>query len=695
MQDNNKLIELIEQMACSVTMLSPKDLSELDGLQTILNEINQNIATINDGPVQLLEQARGTGSELTELLQKILQKEVKYTNKSIQSVTQVVSTLQSLIEQITESQPEDGSIPSEEDSSQSDETTPQEISISEEDVPLILDFITESSEHIESAEAGLLELETKPDDKDVLNQIFRAFHTIKGMAGFLNLMEIGSLAHSAENLLDLARKDELILTDENSDVVFESIDMIKKMIVALKEAVETDKPITAQKHLPQLLAKLKASAEGQNLAVVLGTPEGRKKDQELDDILTAQDENKSKDDFSPAKTKVKSLSGDEKIKVSTVRLDDLLNMVGELVIAQLMVAEEANTSLASEHNLNRKVGHQGKITRELQELSMSMRMVPIAGVFQKMARLVRDLSHKAGKKINFITSGEETELDRSIVDKIADPLVHMVRNSIDHGIESPDERTKKGKKPTGIIKLRAFHQAGNIVVEIEDDGKGLDKNRILEKAIDNGIVKANQVLSDEEIFKLIFHAGLSTAQKVTSVSGRGVGMDVVKKNVESLRGKVDIHSTTDMGTTFTIRMPLTLAIIDGQIVKIGSDRYIIPINSIVQTLRPEANQISSIQNRAEMAMVQSQLLPLVRLYKLFGVVPTTEDPTKSLLVTVEEDNRKCCLLVDELLGQQQIVIKSLSKGLGKVKGFSGGAIMGDGRVSLILDVPGLMELAQS
>ncbi|MBW8038797.1 MAG: chemotaxis protein CheA [Planctomycetes bacterium] len=695
MQDNNKLIELIEQMACGVNMLSPKDLSELDGLQTILNEINQNIATINDGPVQLLEQARGTGSELTELLQKILQKEVKYTNKSIKSVTQVVSTLQNLVEQITESQPEDGSIPSEEDSSQSDETTPQEISIPEEDVPLILDFITESSEHIESAEAGLLELETKPDDKDVLNQIFRSFHTIKGMAGFLNLTEIGSLAHSAENLLDLARKDELVLADENCDIVFESIDMIKKMIVALKEAVETDKPITAQKHLTQLLAKLKASAEGQNLAIVLDTPEGQKKDQELDDILTDQDENKSKDDFSPAKTKAKTLSGDEKIKVSTVRLDDLLNMVGELVIAQLMVAEEANTNLASEHSLNRKVGHQGKITRELQELSMSMRMVPIAGVFQKMARLVRDLSHKAGKKINFITSGEETELDRSIVDKIADPLVHMVRNSIDHGIESPQERTNKGKNPTGIIKLRAFHQAGNIVVEIEDDGKGLDKNRILEKAIDNGIVKANQVLSDEEIFKLIFHAGLSTAQKVTSVSGRGVGMDVVKKNIESLRGKVDIHSTTDMGTTFTIRMPLTLAIIDGQIVKIGSDRYIIPINSIVQTLRPEANQISSIQNRAEMAMVHDQLLPLVRLYKLFSVVPTTEDPTKSLLVTVEEDNKKCCFLVDELLGQQQIVIKSLSKGLGKLKGISGGAIMGDGRVSLILDVPGLMELAQS
>lgn len=271
----------------------------------------------------------------------------------------------------------------------------------------------------------------------------------------------------------------------------------------------------------------------------------------------------------------------------------------------------------------------------------------------------------------------------------------MVRNSADHGVESTEERIKAGKDPIGRIELRAFHQAGNVVIEIEDDGKGLDKERILKKAIDNGLVESGHDLSDEEIFKLIFHAGLSTAQKVTSVSGRGVGMDVVKKNIEALRGKIDISSTPGKGSTFTIRLPLTLAIIDGQIVTIGNDRYIIPINSIVRTLRPEAKQLSSVQNRGEMLVERGQLLPLVRLYKLFGAIPKTKDPTESLLVIVEENNKKCCLLVDELLGQQQVVIKSLGDSLAGTKGVSGGAIMGDGKISLILDIPGLMELAQN
>jgi two-component system chemotaxis sensor kinase CheA len=312
-----------------------------------------------------------------------------------------------------------------------------------------------------------------------------------------------------------------------------------------------------------------------------------------------------------------------------------------------------------------------------------------------MARLVRDLSHKAEKKINFVTRGEETELDRNIVDKIADPLVHMVRNSVDHGIESTEERVKSGKNPAGRIELRAFHQAGNIVIEIEDDGKGLNKDRILKKAIENGLVDAGQQLSEDEIFKLIFHAGLSTAEKITSISGRGVGMDVVKKNVESLRGKIEIASTPGKGTIFTIRLPLTLAIIDGQIIRVGQQRYIVPINSIVQTLKPDKAQLSSVHRKGEMVMVRGELLPMIRLYKLFNTVPTSEDPTQGLLVIVEEESKKCCLMVDELLGQQQIVIKSLGDGLGIVKGVSGGAIMGDGMVSLILDIPGIMTLAQN
>jgi len=697
MQDNNKLIELIEQAACTTNMLDPTDFSELDKLQKILDEINENIADISDGPAQLLEQAKGSTSEAAELLQKILQDQVEDTSKSIESVSQVVSTLQGIIGQIEQAseiiEPEEAETSAAENIQ---DESQQSCIIPEEDVPLVQDFIAESNEHIESAEAGLLELEIKTDDKEVLNQIFRSFHTIKGMAGFLNLIDIGSLAHSAENLLDLARKGDLILAGQNTDVIFESIDMLKKMIAGLKTSVETGKAVSPQKNMSQLLAKLKSSAQDQTLAATLNTPQGQENDKKLDEILVAKDESKPKYTAPQENVKIKTHTSDEKIKVSTARLDNLINMVGELVIAQLMVAEETNIKLTSdEHELNRKVVHQGKIVRDLQELSMSMRMVPIAGVFQKMARLVRDLSHKADKKINFSTQGEDTELDRNIVDKIADPLVHMVRNSVDHGIESLPQRKQAGKNTTGRVELRAFHQAGNIVIEIEDDGKGLDKERILKKAIDNGIVEAGQELSDEQIYKLIFHAGLSTAQKVTSVSGRGVGMDVVRKNIELLRGKIDISSIRGKGTTFTIRLPLTLAIIDGQIVKVGDERYIIPINSIVRTLRPQTGQLSSVQGRGEMVTIRGRLLPLVRLYKLFDSVPITEDPTKALLVIVEEDGKKCCLLVDELLGQQQVVIKSLGDGLGKAKGVSGGAIMGDGKVSLILDIPGLMELAQN
>ncbi len=598
---------------------------------------------------------------------------------------------------------------------------PSETIVLEEDVELVMDFVAEAREHIEAAEGGLLDLESKPEDQEVLNLIFRAFHTIKGMAGFLNLTELGSLAHSAENLLDLARKGELLLTGHYTDLVFQSIDMIKTMVAELQVAVEHNSPVPAQNGLAELLTLLRKATDKDAVNAVAA--ESGTAPQASEETVTATcdqgqagQERMAEPASEPtqgtraaatpksvaSKKEVERRSGgdrrasvvDEKIKVSTTRLDNLVNMAGELVIAQLMVAEEVTNNLELHYGLNQKVAHQGKIVRELQELSMSMRMVPIAGVFQKMARLVRDLSHKAGKDIHFVTKGEDTELDRNMVDKIADPLVHMIRNSIDHGVEAPEGRRAAGKSGTGNIELRAFHQAGHIVIELEDDGKGLDKDRILKKAIDNGVVDANQEMSDEEIFKLIFHAGLSTAQKITDVSGRGVGMDVVKKNIESLRGKIEISSVPGQGTTFTIRMPLTLAIIDGQIVRIGTNRYIVPINSIIRTLSPKREQLSSLQNRGEMVMVRGRLLPLVRLYKLFDVAPSSEDPTEALLVIVEEDGRQCSLLVDELLSQQQVVIKSLGEGLGRVEGVSGGAIMGDGKVSLILDIPGLMELAQ-
>jgi len=712
MDKSDILTQLVDQAACCINLLNPTDLSDAKQLEKVLGQIGEVVGELVPGSGELRTQLEGTASDAAGMLHKIIAQEVDDTAASLEAVSTAICSLQGLIRKLDDpdadagtdaadtTEPEKADSPAAtSDPAAAEESVPvaEEVTISEDDAPLVLDFIAEANEHIETAESALLELENHSDD-ELINKIFRGFHTIKGMAGFLNLTDIGSLAHSAENLLDLARKGKLVLTGGNSDVVFESIDMLKKMLTALSQAVESGQPIVNQTQLPALLEKLTAAAEGRTPPaplnappVDLDTPQAQEDDKKLDGLLEDK----------PDAKKAKSTSGalahasEEKIKVSTTRLDNLINMTGELVIAQLMVGEEITTTGSFDHEMVRKVAHQGKIVRELQELSMSMRMVPVQGVFKKMARLARDLSRKADKPVDFVTIGEETELDRTVVDKIADPLIHMVRNSVDHGIEAGEDRVKAGKSATGRVELRAFHQAGSIVIEIEDDGKGLDKDRILKKAIDNGVVDPGQDLSDEEVFKLVFHPGLSTAEKVTSVSGRGVGMDVVKKNIESLRGKIDINSTRGKGTIFTIRLPLTLAIIDGQVVCIGEHRYIIPINSIVRSLRPTPQQLSSVQGRGEMVLERGELMPLVRLYKLFGVVAATEDPTESLVVVVEEDGRRCCLLVDDLLAQQQVVIKNLGEALGVLRGVSGGAIMGDGKVSLILDIPGLIKLAQA
>jgi len=689
MENCGELTGLIEQAALMVNMLDSSDISGIESLQEILDQIHKTVREAEGVSSQVLEEVKGKSSDAAGMIEKILHQEIKDSDEVIRLLSGSIIELQGLISKITQSDTIPDAPQSNCPSINVEGDLEELVVVSEEDKALVMDFIGEANEHIEACEAGLLALENRSGDNETLNQIFRGFHTIKGMAGFLNLSEIGSLAHSAENLLDLARKGELVLSGDNTNVIFESIDMMKKMITCLQMSLESGGPVPGQPQLPALLAKVKAVVESHGSDSVMNTPKGLEDDVKLDTVLTASD--RATDDVVE---KLKTHVVSETIKVNTTRLDNLINMVGELVIAQLMIGEDANTILSSDHSMRQKIAHQSKIIRELQELSMSMRMVPISGVFQKMTRLVRDLSHKGGKTVKLTMSGEDTELDRNIVDKIADPLVHMIRNSVDHGIEGAEERIKAGKSTTGEIKLRTFHQSGNIVIEIGDDGKGLNKDRILKKAIDNGLVGADQQLSDQEIYKLIYHAGLSTAKKITSVSGRGVGMDVVRKNIESLRGRIDINSIAGVGTTFTIRLPLTLAIIDGQVIKVGNERFIIPISSIVQSFRPEAKQVSTVQGRGEVVMFRDQLLPLMKLHELFSIKSSVHDVTKALLVVVEEDGTRCCVLVDELLGQQQVVIKSLGEGLGTVKGISGGAIMGDGKVSLILDVPGLIMLAQ-
>ncbi len=377
------------------------------------------------------------------------------------------------------------------------------------------------------------------------------------------------------------------------------------------------------------------------------------------------------------------------VKVDTNKLDNLFDLVGELVIANTLISGEIKST--NNNGSSKNLSQLDKITKDIQDQVMSMKMVSLKQTFQKMSRLARDVSRHAGKKVKLQISGEDTELDKNVIEEIADSLVHILRNSIDHGIEPENERVAKGKPKEGIVRLSAFHRGGDIVIEIEDDGKGLQRDRILKKAIEKGLINDQSGLSDNQIYHLIFTPGFSTAENITNISGRGGGMDVVKKNINKLRGKVEVTSHEGKGTLFTIKLPLTLAIIDGIVVKVGNAKYIIPTISIEESLCPKQEEINTIKNQGEVINMRGNLFPLVRLYKLYNIKATKTNPWDAIVVIVEAEEGRFSIMVDELLGQQQVVIKNLGERFKNVKGISGGAILGDGNVGLILDVNGIRE----
>ncbi|MEJ6476038.1 chemotaxis protein CheA [Pseudoalteromonas piscicida] len=383
------------------------------------------------------------------------------------------------------------------------------------------------------------------------------------------------------------------------------------------------------------------------------------------------------------------------IRVGIDKVDSLINMVGELVITQAMLTqlgeqEPTEHTLAAMQEGLAQLAHN---TRDLQENVMRIRMLPISFVFSRFPRLVRDTSQKLNKQVELKLLGEQTELDKTVMEKISDPMVHLVRNSLDHGLETPEERIKSGKDPVGTVTLNAFHQGGNIVIEIMDDGRGLNTEKIKSKAVANGLIQETDELSVEEVNELIFKPGFSTADEVSDISGRGVGMDVVRRNIQSLNGSVEVTSAKGVGSTFTIRLPLTLAILDGQLVKVAKHTYIIPLISIVESLQIDIKKVSKVGNGLEVLRLRDEYIPILRLYQLFNHEGAIEELDKTLLVVVESDNHKVGLLVDDLLAQQQVVIKSLEANYQKVNGISGATILGDGRVSLIVDISGLIKLS--
>ncbi|MGE0370251.1 MAG: chemotaxis protein CheA [Gammaproteobacteria bacterium] len=385
------------------------------------------------------------------------------------------------------------------------------------------------------------------------------------------------------------------------------------------------------------------------------------------------------------------------IRVGIEKIDELINTVGELVITQSMLSQlMVNIDGPQSEELRNGLGHLERQMRALQESVMRVRMLPISFVFNRLPRMVRDLSQKLGKRIDLKMTGEHTELDKTVLEKIGDPLVHLVRNSIDHGIESAERRRAAGKPEAGTIHLNAYHKGGNIMVEVIDDGAGLNRERILAKARERGLIGPEEELSDDRIYNLIFQPGFSTAEKVTDVSGRGVGMDVVRRNIMELGGNVQIFSNTDHGSTVRIRLPLTLAILDGQLVRVGREVYVIPLVSIVETIQVRREQINSVAGgRAELLRLREECIPIIRLYQLFEVEADTTDLEEGLLTIVESDGQRMGIFVDELQAQQQVVIKSLETNFRQLTGISGATMLGDGRVALILDVPGLISLFES
>ena len=400
---------------------------------------------------------------------------------------------------------------------------------------------------------------------------------------------------------------------------------------------------------------------------------------------------KQQDSASHAKKGTETAS----IRVDTAKIDKLINLVGELVITQSMLSDlSTHFEMSQLAVLLERVAQLERNTREIQERIMGIRMLPIGSAFSRFPRLVRDLSGKSGKKIQLVLSGEETELDKTVIESITDPLTHLVRNSADHGLEQPEERLAAGKDEQGTIHLNAFHEGGSICITVEDDGRGLNRDKILAKAIKSGLISEQDKLSDDQIWPLIFKPGFSTAEKVTDVSGRGVGMDVVKRNIEGLGGAVSIKTAIGKGTTFTLKLPLTLAIIEGMTIRVGKETYIVPLLSILESIQPKADAVKTIVGKGEVMNIRGTYHPMMRLYEVFDLEPEHKDPTKAILMVLETEGERVAVMVDEILGQQQVVIKSMEQNFRKIEGIAGATILADGTVGFILDVRGLLELAR-
>jgi two-component system chemotaxis sensor kinase CheA len=733
-----KLVKLLNDLAQEFLVMES---SELD-IPTAGKFLNQLEEILAQARALKIDPIKGCVSTLSSILERIIMDTIQDKASAISMLEDGIYLMQNIVDSHKKTGSYDGSTqefmdkaialvgpaqnsaseasPPQEDGqtrrAPQDRAARDEEKIEIQDEALTRDFITEGLEYIEEIEINILNLENDPENKDYINAIFRPFHSIKGVASFLNLEKIRSLSHDLESLLDRARNGEISVTSSLIDVVLDGADALKTMILQLRDVLEGKTPTPTDLDIPALIARVKKIEEGfdveagakkigeilvddgviseEKLNQVLSEKEAGMSSKKIGEALIGEKIVKPKQVSQALRKQVDRMADMTTIRVDTVKLDDLIDMVGELVITQSMISQGLKNQQNVDKRLTRDISQFFRITSALQRISTSLRMIPIKQTFQRMSRLVRDLAKNAGKQVSVELVGEDTEVDRNMIDEIYNPLVHMIRNSVDHGLEMPDERIKAGKPERGLITLKAYHRGGNIVIEIADDGRGLDRRKILDKAFRVGLAHSDEGLSDQEIYKMIFMPGLSTAGKVTDVSGRGVGMDVVKRAVEKLRGKIEIESAVGEGTKFITRFPLTLAIIDGMIVKSGPEHYILPTISILQALRPPRDAYNNVVGKGETINAMGRLMPLIRLYDMFGLEPEFKDPWDAIVVVVDSERGARCLMVDKIIGKTEVVVKSLGEGLKNIKGLAGGAILGDGRVGLIVDTEGLFEMAE-
>ncbi|MFH2129498.1 MAG: chemotaxis protein CheA, partial [bacterium] len=555
-----------------------------------------------------------------------------------------------------------------------------EIPITDE---MISQFVQEAESGFEKTEEVLLILEKFGFDQQLLDNAYRLIHSFKGNCGFMNFKHLELVSHRVETVFDGMKNKEIPTTEENVTVLVKVLDVIRGTV---QQIGQKGSPVIEdyQQYLSMMDGIVGVSPVDKKVSQIDLLEKRPAGDQPVDRTPVVDISAKSGEEKSAVS---KQLQTD--IRVNLTKVDKVINLVGELMIVSQMITsnvqQDVDKSGRSSHQLN-------NLITELQDVAMSIRMIPLAGTFRKMVRLVRDLSKKSGKQVHFETRGEDTELDKTVVEQISDPLVHLVRNSIDHGIEPPDERAAAGKSKVGKLIIEAKYEGNEVWINIIDDGRGLNREKILAKGIERKLVLEEEAKDwpDEKVYKLIFEPGFSTADKITSVSGRGVGMDVVKRNIEKVKGHVDIKSSPGRGSTLGLRIPLTLAIIDGMLLRVGKSVYTAPLLSIRESIQVQPENITIVQNR-EVVMIREQLVPVYRLHKLHNIEPQHTKLEDAILIVLEHQDDVFGLMVDELLGQYQTVIKGLSEYLGKIPGISGCSILSNGEVSLILDVADLRK----